>query len=468
MATTMESVITVLVLIAIITSAGTLYYSLTVSGSIVTMTSSVADLADSVADLTTSVAQLTTSVADFKTTTAEDLADIADDLADIADRVTDVEASLTPTITVVGPWSGKEMDAFLPTLARFEALSGINVRYRVLRAEDLATILPAQFAAGTAPGDVIFMWGWFIAQEGENGHIMDVTDLIDESDFLDGVFDPVKVGNKIYGGAYTGKTKPGFWYKKSFFAKHGLTPTTANSTWEEFTTLLADIAAVPGIVDPIVSGDGVGWPLTDITEHFIITFGGAQLQKDLIAGTSSWTTGPVRDVFEDYLVPTLGNFSDPLPWDSTAITSWWNEEYGLYFMGSWITSMVANATDLGIIPLPGADTYVFVGDYFFMPEYTQYPEEAQELFEFLSSEEAQRLQVAQGGHIATNVNVPLTSYPAVDKMVIESISGAGTALDLDDTIGGEFQQTFFDQLKLLWVDPTKLDDVLAAIQAEAP
>jgi multiple sugar transport system substrate-binding protein len=461
MATTMESLITVLVLVAIITSAGTLYYSLTVADSIGTITSSVADLADSVADLAI-------SVSDLATATAEDLADIADDIEEIADRVTEVEATLTPTITVVGPWSGAEMDAFLPTLARFEALSGINVRYRVLRAEDLATILPAQFAAGTAPGDVIFMWGWFIAQEGQNGHIMDVTNIIDESDFLDGTFDPVKVGNAIYGGAYTGKTKPGFWYKKSFFAKHGLTPTTANSTWEEFTTLLADIAAVQGIEDPIVSGDGVGWPLTDIADHFLITFGGAQLQKDLIAGTASWTTGPVRDVFEDYLVPTLGNFSDPLTWDSTAITSWWNEEYGLYFMGSWITGMVENATDLGIIPLPGADTYVFVGDYFFMPEYTQYPEEAQELFEFLSSEEAQRLQVAQGGHLATNVNVPLTSYPAVDRMLIESISGAGTALDLDDTVGGEFQSTLFDQLKLLWVDPTQLDDVLAAIEAEAP
>ena len=461
MATTMESLITVLVLVAIITSAGTLYYSLTVADSIGTITSSVADLADSVADLAI-------SVSDLATATAEDLADIADDIEEIADRVTDVEARLTPTITVVGPWSGAEMDAFLPTLARFEALSGINVRYRVLRAEDLATILPAQFAAGTAPGDVIFMWGWFIAQEGQNGHVMEVTNIIDESDFLDGTFDPVTMGSTIYGGAYTGKVKPGFWYKKSFFAKHGLTPTTANSTWEEFVTLLADIDAIQGIVDPIVSGDGVGWPLTDITDHFLITFGGAQLQKDLIEGTASWTTGPVRDVFEDYLVPTLGNFSDPLTWDSTAITSWWNEEYGLYFMGSWITGMVDNATDLGIIPLPGADTYVFVGDYFFMPEYTQYPEEAQELFEFLSSEEAQRLQVAQGGHIATNVNVPLTSYPAVDKMVIQSISGAGTALDLDDTVGGEFQETMFDQLKLLWVDPTKLDDVLDAIQAEAP
>ncbi len=40
--------------------------------------------------------------------------------------------------------------------------------------------------------------------------------------------------------------------------------------------------------------------------------------------------------------------------------------------------------------------------------------------------------------------------------------------DLDDAIGGEFQQTFWDQLKLLWVDPTTLDEVLEALQEKAP
>ena len=460
MATTMENVITVLVLIAIITSAGSLWYGLTVAGDISKLTDSMADLAGEMEALATSVANLATA-------TAEDLAAIVDDLADIADRVTEIEATLTPTITVVGPWSGAEMDAFLPTLERFEALSGINVKYRVLRAEDLATLLPAQFAAGTAAGDVIFMWAWWIGQEAQDGHVLEVTDLVDAADFLPGTFDQVTVDDKIYGGAYTGKVKPGFWYRKSFFADNGLTPTTVNSTWAEFATLLADIAAVSGVIDPIASGDGVGWPLSDITEHFLITFGGAQLQYDLIAGTADWTTDPVRGIFEDYLVPTLGNFSDPIEW-TTALDLWWDGDYGLYFMGSWITGMVDDPTDLGIIPLPGAEALVLPADYFFIPAYTKHPEEAKELFSFLISEEAQRLQTAQGGHIATNVNVPLTSYPAADKMVIEFIKDYAIAPDLDDTIGGEFQSTFFDQLKLLWVDPTKLNEVLAAIQAVAP
>ena len=489
MPTTMENVISVLVLIAIITSAGSLYYGLTIAGDISTLTDSMADLAGDMGDLATDVGDVATSVGNVATSVSNlvtatsanltniladlagitgDLASVTADLADVAARVAAVEATLTPTITVVGPWSGAEMDNFLPILARFEALSGINTKYRVLRAEDLQTLLPAQFAAGTAPGDVIFMWAWWIAQQAQNGHVLEVTDLIDAADFLPGTFDQFNITGKIYGGAYTGKVKPGFWYRKSFFAANGLTPTTVNSTWAEFSALLADIAAVSGVVDPIASGDGVGWPLSDITEHFLMTFGGAQLQYDLIAGTADWTTDPVRSIFEDYLVPTLGNFSDPLTWDSTAINSWWQGDYGLYFMGSWITGMVANASDLGIIPLPGAESLVFAGDHFFIPAYTQHPDEAKELFSFLISEEAQRLQTAQGGHVATNINVPDTSYPTIDLMVVNFIEDYAIAPDLDDTIGGEFQTTFWDQLKLLWVTPAQLDNVLTAIQAVAP
>ena len=137
-------------------------------------------------------------------------------------------------------------------------------------------------------------------------------------------------------------------------------------------------------------------------------------------------------------------------------------------MGSWITGMVDDPSDLGVFSLPGCEGLVFAADYFFIPKYTQYPDEAKELFKFLASSEAQRLQVAQGGHIATNTEVTLDSYPEVDRMVANLTVGKTVLPDLDDSIGGEFQATFWDRLKLLWVDPAKLDDVLEAIEAVAP
>jgi len=452
--TKVEVSIAVLVLIAIIVSGVALGYSLSILGKL-------DELTRNMADLTTSMIDLTEAMTDI----ADKIGASLDTINTIQSRLTEVEGKLTPTITVIGPWSGPEMDKFLPVLARFEALTGINVRYKVYRAEELATLLPAQFAAGTAPGDVIFMWGWFIAENAENGHVMEVTDLIDESKFLSGSLDAVKVNDKLYGCAYTGKVKPGFWYRKSFFTANGL---TEPKTWNEFLTLL-DTLKTLGLEHPIASGDEIGWPLSDITEHFLITFGGPELQLQLIDGTASWTQDPVRGIFEDYLVPLLdaGYFSEPIEW-TTALDLWWQGDYALYFMGSWITGMVDDPSDLGVFSLPGCEGLVFAADYFFIPKYTQYPNEAKELFKFLASSEAQRLQVAQGGHIATNIEVSLDSYPEVDRIVANLTVGKAVLPDLDDSIGGEFQATFWDQLKLLWVSPQSLDEVLQNIEAVAP
>ena len=461
----MESLIAALVVIAILISAGSLYYAYTVTTQLTTAVDRVADLSSSIADLVGVVQDLTTTTGDI----AEEVGASLEAITAIEERLKTVEeglGELPTTLTIVGPWAGKELDAFEPVIDRFERLTGIRVRFRILRAEDLAPVLPAQFEAGQAPGDLIFMWASFIRANAPQGHIMELTDVIDEAALSPGALDEVKVDNKVYGGAYTGKVKPGFWYRKSFFAAHGLTPPT---TWQQFQDLLDAIDGISGVKNPIITGDGVGWPISDVTEHFLITFGGPELQRDLIAGDVDWTSPEVRAVFEDRIVPLLeaGYFSEPIEW-TTGVELWWEGDYALYFMGSWITGMVEEPEDLGVFSLPGAEGLVFAGDFFFIPVYTEHPEEAKQLATFLSSIEGQRIQVAQGGHIATAKNVPLDEYPAVDREVAGLMEGKEIVRDLDDSIGGEFQATFWDQLKLLWVDPTALDEVLTALQEKAP
>jgi len=356
------------------------------------------------------------------------------------------------------------MESFTPVLEAFTEKTGIEVEYRIYRAEDLATILPAQFESGMAPADVIFMWAWWIANNTD--HILDISDVINPDDFMPGTVDQVTVDGKIYGAPYTGKVKPGFWYRISFFEEHNLEVPT---TWAEFETLLETISEIPGIEAPIASGDGVGWPLSDVTEHFILTFGGTELFQGLIDGSVSWTSDEVKAIFRDKLVPLLkaGYFSEPKDW-TLILEDWWEGTHALYFMGSWITGMVDNASDLGVFSLPGAEAFVFGPDFMFIPKYTEYPAEAKELVKFLSGAEGQTIQVKQGGHIATNLGVKLDDYPEVDKRVAQLLEGATAVTDLDDTIGGEFQTTFWDQLKYLWVHPDEWEDVLANIEAKAP
>jgi multiple sugar transport system substrate-binding protein len=426
-----DTILAALLIIAILISASSLYYTMTVTN------------------------QLAAANEELRETIEQGFAILGEQLPEVP-----------PTITLVGPWAGKELDVFEPVIDRFERLTGINVKIRVLRPEDLAPVLPAQFEADQAPGDLIFMWASFIRANAPEGHIMNLTGVIDETALMPGALTEVTVDGDFYGGAYTGKVKPGFWYRKSFFQAHNLTEPT---TWQEFLDLLETIKDIEGIVNPIATGDGDGWPISDVTEHFLITFGGPDLQKDLIAGNVDWTSTQVRSIFNDRIVPLLeaGYFSEPIEW-TTALSLWWQGDYALYFMGSWITGMVDDPDDLGVFSLPGSGGIVFAADYFFVPTYTEFPDEAKQLAQFLSSAEAQRVQVAQGGHIATAKGVDLSEYPDVDKRVAGLTQGKEIVRDLDDAISGEFQFTFWDQLKLLWVDPTALDDVLTSLQEKAP
>ena len=374
------------------------------------------------------------------------------------------------TVTVVGPWAGPEAEPFLRVLENFTRLTGTPVTYKNIRQEDLTQILPTQFASGTAPGDVIFMVSSFIKANGP-AHMLKLTGNVSDAKYTPGSLDPVKVGTDNYGGVYTGKIKPGFWYRKSFFAAHNLTVPT---TFQEFKDLVVKISKISGIRTPIVSGDGVGWPLSDVTEHFIATYGGAAMHRALMNKTKAWTAPDVRAIFADRLVPLLAGrcFSEPLEWNTVALTNWWGGLHALYFMGSWITGLVSNATDLGVFSLPAESGItrgiVFAGDYFFVPKYTANPTEANQLAEWLAGNEGQDYQVKQGGHIATALGVPLSDYPAVDRGVAQLMNGVQILSDLDDTIGGTFQTTFWSQLQLLWVSPNQLDSVLAAIQAKVP
>jgi multiple sugar transport system substrate-binding protein len=392
------------------------------------------------------------------------------------------------TLTVIGPWAGAEMEAFLPVLDTFAANTGITVSYSNVRQEDLRPLLVTQFTAHRAPADVMFMVSSFIREHGTSGDIVDVTDLVNPANVAVGatpgteLLSPVTDASKIYGGIYTGKVKPGFWYRQSFFTQHSLSPPT---NWAEFTALLNTIAGIQGVTAPIVSGDTVGWPLSDVTEHFIATYGGANMHRGLANKTIRWDSTAVRDVFANRIVPLLsaGRFSEPLAADSTALARWWNNEYPLYFMGSWIGNWIKalqltpapDLNDLRVFPLPSESGVtpgvVFAADYMFIPKYTTRLSAARQLFSFLLSVEGQSAQVAQGGHVATRTGVPNSAYPPGDLAVAQSLAGKEVLADLDDTIGGSFQQVFWNQLIGLWTSTNPagdLDPALAAIQAAVP
>ncbi len=362
-------------------------------------------------------------------------------------------------LVVIGPWSGAEAEPFEAVLKAFTEKTGIPVEYRVMRAEDLAAVLPAQFAAGLTPGDLIFGWGWWVKEFAD--HIVDVGKEIAGIPFTT---DPIVVEGRAVGVPYVTWVKPGFWYRKSFFAAHKL---QAPTTWEEFLALLEKIQAIPGVEAAAASGDGVGWPLSDMTEHFIITFGGLDMHLGLIGGTVKWGSPEVRAIFESYLIPFLRYASDPIEW-TAALDMWWDGKYGIYFMGNWITSMVEDPSDLGVFTLPGCKAVVGGTDYMFIPKYSARVDDARALLSYLVSVEGVALRVSKGGKLSMRADVGPQHYPPAEAALAQAVGALSIAPDMDDTIGGDWQLAFWDQLKLLWVKPEALDDVLYTLDAAHP
>jgi multiple sugar transport system substrate-binding protein len=363
------------------------------------------------------------------------------------------------SLVVIGPWSGAEAEPFLAVLKAFTEKTGVPVEYRVMRAEDIATVFPAQFAAGLTPGDLVFGWGWWIKEFA--GHMVDLSSEIAGIPF---VTEPIIVEGKAVGVPYVTWVKPGFWYRKSFFAAHNLQEPT---NWTDFISLLERIETIPGVEKAAASGDGVGWPLSDMTEHFLLTFGGLDLFMGLIEGKVKWESPEVRAIFENYLLPFLGHASEPIEW-TAALDMWWDGKYGIYFMGNWITGMVEDPNDLGVFTLPGCKAVVGGTDYMFIPKYSKRVEDARKLLAFLISKEGVALRVSKGGKLSMRADVGPENYPPAEAALAQAVGALTIAPDMDDTIGGDWQRAFWDQLKLLWVKPEALDDVLRILDQLHP
>lgn len=371
-----------------------------------------------------------------------------------------------PELTVYTLWTNEaEKSAFDAVLAQFQLQTGITTRHIPVDTNTMLVTFPTAFAAGTSPADVVLApWPSWIRDL--SAHLLPVDDLLDEAEFAAVHLDPVRSAGQLYGVPFKMAGKPGFWYKPSFFNAHNL---TAPDTYAEFLDLLAELDAIPQLQAAIASGDSDGWPLSDQVEGFIIGEGGYQLQLDLIDGTVAWTDDEVKVNVFGPLVDLLeaGYFSVPAEWGAQ-VQQLDNEVYGTMWMGDWIVGMVEDPEDIAFFPFPETDGVVGAIDYAILPEYTDHPNEAKELVSFLATPEAQEIWADIGGYLAPNTDVPLDIYPPAAQSVAEFMLTVTVVPDLDDTIGGQFQLTFWDQLKLLWVDPGALDSVLQAIQEQAP
>ena len=367
-----------------------------------------------------------------------------------ADEHDDVEGE----ITITALWTDDEEEDFLAVVEHVEEETGLEINYAPRDTETLLTETLMDFEAETATADVIvFPTEGRVRRDGEAGHLEPLGDLWDEDDYTTD-HDPVTVGDEVYAAPFGGDLKPGFWYRRSFFDEHDL---EEPEDYDEFLDLLAEIDEIEGVEAPLASGNGDGWPLSDVTEAFILRQeDGPELQVDLIEGNAEFTDDRVVTAFEEIQELLQDGYFSEVRDFGVQYEFFWENETPLYFMGSWTPTFgaIEDPEDLDYFMLPGTEGMVTSINWITVPAYVDDPDASRAAVESIISPDGQQVWTERGGFVPTALDVPEDAYDLdIMRDLTEQADEVELVPDLDDALGDPFQSEFWSQLLGLWAEP---------------
>ncbi|MFC3958518.1 ABC transporter substrate-binding protein [Halovivax cerinus] len=375
-------------------------------------------------------------------------------------------------LTVTGVWTGGEEESFLEVVDYVQDEIDVEIAYDPRDTEAILTGTLMDYEAGVATADIVVMPSPARVQsDATAGHLEPVTTVWEGGNFAPDS-EQVTVDGDQYGAPFKMDHKPGFWYRQSFFEDNGL---EEPADYDGFVSLLDEIGEVDGVDAPLASGNGTGWPLSDVTEAFFQRQeDGAQLQRDLVSGDASMTDERVVTALET--VQTLiqdGYFSEVRDF-GVQFEYLWNNQIPLYFQGSFTTGFdaIQDPSDLGVFRLPGTESMVAAENWFTVPSYVDDADAATTAVEHFVSPDAQQIWAERGGFIASSSDVPTDAYQLeVMQTLAQQAEEIELVPDLDDTLGDPFQSEFWSQLTGLWADPQQdvaaMAETLAGVQEES-
>lgn len=379
---------------------------------------------------------------------------------------TDTEGTpASANLKVTGVWSGGEQEDFMAVVDYVQQQTGHQIQYHPRTTDALLTGTLMDYESGVAPADVVVMPSPSrIVSDGESGHLEPVGDLWNDDDYATSS-DRVSAGGNVYAAPFKMDVKPGFWYRQSFFDEHGL---SVPSSYDDFLSLLDTISGIDGVDAPLASGNGVGWPLSDVTEAFFLRQDdGAQLQEGLISGDVDFTDDRVKSAFQEIVdLHEQGYWSTQREF-ATQYQYLWDGSIPLYFMGSWTPAMdaIKDPSDLGVFRLPGTKGVTGSVNWFTVPAYSENVGAAKEAVGSFVSKDGQQVWAERGGFIASHLGVPESAYSVEIMAEITQLTTDVTVVpDLDDALGNPFQEEFWSQLKGLWSDPSAgIDSIVSSL-----
>ena len=211
------------------------------------------------------------------------------------------------------------------------------------------------------PVDVAF---WFAGAQLSKAHDLKLLRPLDEATAMavSKAFVPATLKAVNYGGQYYALPLSyyqwGFFYKKSTFARLGLTPP---GNWAEFQDVAEKLKAAN--ITPTQVGAKDGWPAMAWFDYLNLRINGLEFHRKLLNGSVPFTDPKVSKVFEvwkDMLVRGYFDERSPsLDWDEV-LPFLYRDVIGMSLMGAFAAAKFPRsiAKDIGFFPFPQMTTPV--------------------------------------------------------------------------------------------------------------
>jgi len=335
------------------------------------------------------------------------------------------------TVTVLGVWSGSELDSFNAVLQPFETRTGITVQFEASRDQD--AILTTRVAAGSPPDLAAAPSPALLTRFANQKKVVPLENILDmtqlRSDYDKGWIDLGTIGGHLVQVFSWAALKGLIWYSPGVFAAKQY---TVPKTWADLLALQAKIKSdgtTPWCM-AVESGAASGWAGSDFHKEIALSTVGPAIYDKWWQGTQPWSSTEIKQTWTTF-GQILGPGDSNVYGGANKII---NTNFGdvgtpmfqnppkcnMLNQASFITDFFVKAnpnlkagTDFAFFPLPDVNTqyagaHVGAADAWSMFKDTP---QSRALLKYLVTPEAQAIWVKRGGKLSPNKRTNLSDYP---------------------------------------------------------
>lgn len=392
------------------------------------------------------------------------------------------DSGSTTELSVFGPWTDGDADAFAAALDGF---GGGDIRYT--GSGDFVRDLQQRIASGfDEPAVAMVPQPGLIADLAESGDLValsdDVTRVAEENFPADSL--ARAPDGSVYAIPYRSNVKSLVWYRPDVFETNGWSPP---QTLRELETLAERIETDTDIAPwcfSISAGSETGWAASDWIEDFVLRDAGVDVYDGWVAGDVEFQSTPIRAAFEAFADLVLGRgrtfggtqtilqvevarASEPLFTDPAGCA--------MYKQASFATSWFPSGTTVG--PDGAVDFFTLPGQQAEVPppllvagtsavQLVGKPQ-VDELMSYLASPEGAEAWARRGGYVSLRTNVdPQEFYRDLDVRFGELLQGADTTrFDASDWFPSPLRTALLSGLTSWIAGRQSLDELLASLDS---